>query len=947
MRGAVHEHSRPGEGMSALSIMVIYVVAGGLWILFSDTLLHALVTDEALLLRLQTFKGWFYVVATGLMLFALIGRSNAATRGANEALRRNEESLRLILNTIPALVFVTDADGRLQRFNELFARVTGLPSDQLVGKTCAELFRFADPETRRRNDEEIIRTGEPKLNMVERIETPEGSRWFEVSKMPSTDEGGRVQTLLGFAVEITERRLAEEALRESQGLLQSILDNAPTSIFVKDLEGRYQLVNRAYQERCNMGGQELLGRTDYDLVPAEQADAYTRHDREVIETNAPVERESVVSLGGATYTYIAVKFPLTDSAGVPYAVCGISTDITERKLAEERLLGERQLSDKIIDSLPGTFYIFDERGQFARWNRNLETLTGYSAEEIARMSALDFVASEEREYLARKVEEVLARGEATMEASLVAKDGSRTPYFFSGTLLTIDGRACVAGMGFDISKRKRAEALTADRERRLNLFYQNVADCLYVLSVEPGGRYRFISVNEAFLAVTGFRSEEVVGRYIEEVLPESSQELVRDRYGEAVRENRTVRWEEAAEMPAGRRVGEVFVTPVRDEVAGRLYLLGGVHDITDRIAGEEAVRESENKFRMLAESSASAILYHLDDGTLAYVNPAAVRMTGYTRDELLRLKIWDLLHPDVRPAVEARLRARQGGENIVEQNEVPMLIKGGETRWITYTAGRVIIQGKPAIIAMATDVTERKQAEEQLRASREQLRALSARLLSAREEERKSIAREIHDELGQALTGLIIELSWLEDRLAALPDADYARPLLGKVESMLRLADSTVESVRRIAAELRPGLLDDFGLVAAIEWHAQEFEQRTGVGCQVTSELDETTLSPEQATALFRIAQEALTNVARHAAATAAVVRLFREGGQLVLRVEDNGRGIGAEKSSPSGSLGILGMRERAALLGGSVQITGTPGGGTTVMARVPVGGRGGEAAAA
>lgn len=271
-------------------------------------------------------------------------------------------------------------------------------------------------------------------------------------------------------------------------------------------------------------------------------------------------------------------------------------------------------------------------------------------------------------------------------------------------------------MGFDISKRRRAEAIIEDRERRLNLFYRNVADCLYVLSVEPGGRYRFVSVNEAFLAVTGFRGEQVVGRHVEEVLPPTSHDLVEGKYGEAVRENRTVRWEEVAEMPAGRRVGEVFVTPVRDEVTGQLYLLGGVHDITDRIAGEEALRESEGKFRMLAESSASANLYHLDDGTFVHVNPAAERMTGY-----------------------------------------------------------------------------------------------------AREEERKSVAREIHDELGQALTGLIIELSWLEDKLAALPDADCARPLVEKVASMLRLADSTVESVRRIASELRPGLLDDFGLVAAIE----------------------------------------------------------------------------------------------------------------------------------
>lgn len=568
MRGAVHEHLRQNEGISALTITVIYLLSGGLWILFSDRLLHAFITDAALLLELQTFKGWFFVAATGFMLHTLIGRSSGAMLKANLEMRRNEEYLQTVINTIPALVFVTDTDDRLLRFNDLFARVTSQPSEQVVGKTCTELFRFADPETHCRNDMEIIRTGKPKLHMIERIKTDEGSRWFEISKMPLTDEGGKVQGLIGFAVEITDRKLAEDALRESQSLLQSILDNAPVSIFVKDLEGRYQLVNRSFEVRCNLSGAEMLGRTDYDCVPTEEADRYRRHDHEVLEANSPIEHEDVVNLGGATHTYIAVKFPLMDLAGAPYAICGISTDITERKLAEE-----------------------------------------------------------------------------------------------------------------------------------------------------------------------------------------------------------------------------------------------------------------------------------------------------------------------------------------------------------------------------------------QLRASREQLRALSARLLSAREEERKSIAREIHDELGQALTGLIIELSWLEDKLALLPDREQARSLLDKTASMLRLADSTVESVRRIAAELRPGLLDDFGLVAAIEWHAQEFEQRTGVICRVSSDLDETALTPEQATALFRIAQEALTNVARHASANTVQVRILRDGDVLVLSVEDDGSGINEEKRSSARSLGVIGMRERATLLGGSVQISGPRGGGTRVVARVPVGAGAAEAA--
>jgi PAS domain S-box-containing protein len=570
------------------------------------------------------------------------------------------------------------------------------------------------------------------------------------------------------------------------------------------------------------------------------------------------------------------------------------------------------------------------------------------------MNAADFTAGADRELLARKVEETLTVGEAMMEADLVSKDGSRAPYFFSGTRIILDGRPCVAGMGFDISKRKRAEAIVEDRERRLNLIYQNVADSLYVLEVEPGGRYRFVSVNEAFLAVTGFRDEQVTGRYVEEVLPPTSHELVREKYEEAVRENRTVRWEEVAEMPAGRRIGEVFVTPVRDDVTGRLYLLGGVHDLTDRIAGEEALRESQQLLQLVLATLPVGVVVMDQAGDIILMNAASKRIWGdhpivSGRQRWAQVSgFWHNSGERIAPTDWASVRALSQGQTTLNEL-IDIKTYDGQQKTIENSAAPIRNAEEQIVGAVVVneDVTERKQAEEQLQASREQLRALSARLLSAREEERKSVAREIHDELGQALTGLIIELSWLEDKLAALPDSGRERPLIEKVASMLRLTDSTVESVRRIASELRPGLLDDFGLVAAIEWHAQEFEQRTGVSCQVSSELDETVLSPEQATALFRIAQEALTNVARHAAATSVQVRLFREVGQVVLRVEDDGRGIGSENSSPSGSLGVVGMRERAALLGGSVQITGSPGGGTVVEARVPFGARPDEAESA
>ncbi len=212
----------------------------------------------------------------------------------------------------------------------------------------------------------------------------------------------------------------------------------------------------------------------------------------------------------------------------------------------------------------------------------------------------------------------------------------------------------------------------------------------------------------------------------------------------------------------------------------------------------------------------------------------------------------------------------------------------------------------------------------------EQLRALAARLQSVREEERTRVAREIHDELGQTLTAIKIDLVFL---ISERPEDQEHRFQRG--QSILKLVEATIQAVRRISTELRPAILDDLGPVAAVEWAAEEFQARTGIKCHIDLADADIAIDPERATALFRIFQETLTNVARHANATEVNVRLSEEDGYLVLEVRDNGRGIGREQLSAR-SLGILGMRERALLIGGELNISGSPGQGTMVRVRIP-----------
>jgi len=209
-----------------------------------------------------------------------------------------------------------------------------------------------------------------------------------------------------------------------------------------------------------------------------------------------------------------------------------------------------------------------------------------------------------------------------------------------------------------------------------------------------------------------------------------------------------------------------------------------------------------------------------------------------------------------------------------------------------------------------------RRAEEQLRESHEQLRALSVYLQSVREEERTRIAREVHDELGQALTGCKLDLSWIAGRLPR-----DQKELVEKTRALSAHIDSTIQMVRRIATELRPGILDHLGLAAALEWQANEFQTRTGIQCDVHSSLNEPELSPDLNTTFFRIFQETLTNVIRHAGATRVAVELREQDGSVVLEVRDNGRGISRAEITNTKSMGLLGMRERAALLGGEFKI--------------------------
>jgi len=229
---------------------------------------------------------------------------------------------------------------------------------------------------------------------------------------------------------------------------------------------------------------------------------------------------------------------------------------------------------------------------------------------------------------------------------------------------------------------------------------------------------------------------------------------------------------------------------------------------------------------------------------------------------------------------------------------------------------------------------EKENAITELKISRERLRALSAHIQSVREEERARIAREIHDELGQSLTALKMDIMWIYGRMGNYVKS--SEQIDSTMKSMVSIIDSTINTVRRIATELRPSVLDDLGLVTAIEWQTQEFQNRTGIRCKFRSTTRELNLNREHSTAIFRILQETLTNVARHSRATQVQIRLEVHAHHITMEITDNGRGVTKDELENKTSLGLLGMKERAGLMGGTVEIHGSPSSGTTVSIAIP-----------
>jgi len=387
-----------------------------------------------------------------------------------------------------------------------------------------------------------------------------------------------------------------------------------------------------------------------------------------------------------------------------------------------------------------------------------------------------------------------------------------------------------------------------------------------------------------------------------------------------------------------KRSFEHSVFPVAVERGKVTRVVAFSRDITNRKAVEETLRKSEEKYRTIFENVVEGIFQISPEGCFISMNPAMARIHGFQSPEDMMATVTDVRRQLCTESGNVtRLIETLRKDEAVRDLEMQVYRKDGSVIWTSTSLHAVRDTARNVFYFEGTtvDVTERKEAEDCLKRSHEQLHALTGHLQRVREEERARIAREIHDELGQALTGIKIDLSRLRSNL--MQEGSAPAHVFKEFNALLLLVNNTIEASRTLSSRLRPSILDDLGLVTALKWYARRFSERTGIMPVIRCQEEEIQEDPDRAIALFRIYQECLTNITRHARADTIIVDIREEGQTVIMQISDNGIGMPDDQDLNAQSFGIRGMKERAFALGGVVDISSRPGKGTTVRTIIPI----------
>ena len=591
---------------------------------------------------------------------------------------------------------------------------------------------------------------------------------------------------------------------------------------------------------------------------------------------------------------------------------------------------------EIFEGSRDAIFLLDDGARFVEVNRAACDLTGYNRAELLSMSFADLCAEADQQTFRDYFVSVMSGKGAVTESLITRKCGTKVPVELSSRKVMFGRKAFMHAAARDIRGRKRVEDKLRERERQLSTAQQIARlgswewDVIANKVSWSDELYRIYGLSQQEFGATYEEFLDSVHPFDKEFLQDVIANALQDHqpfdiYHRIIRPDATVRTVHA--------LGEVIVDQAR-----AIKMVGTTQDVTERRQEEEALRRAEEKYHSIFENAVEGIFQSTPDGRFISVNPAMAEMYGFLSPEEMIAERTDIEHQHyVEPLTRATFKRLLEENGVVEGLEAEVYGKNGSKFWTSENVRAVRDAGGTVLYyeGFVKDITERKQAEE----AREQLlkdrERLLSRLVTAQEEERQRIARELHDQLGQQITALMLGIKLLKD-------SGYCQPQAAQHLSRLQeYADQLGREVHNIAWELRPTALDDLGLQTALGNYLEKWSERSGKKVELhTQGLNGHRLSTQIETTLYRVIQEALTNVRKHASAGCVSLILERRDNHVRAIIEDDGCGFDVEAvmSAPESDrkLGLLGMRERLALVFGTLEIESTRGAGTTLFVRIP-----------
>lgn len=902
------------------------------------------------LLGLLLLLGWFFQ--------KMRADITASKKEAAQALFESDEKYRNIVEAVPEGIWLIDSNDKTVFVNTQFTEMLGYTLEKASEITP---FDFIINSDRRNQAAENVKKGNKEQFENAFITNHDKTVWISLELNPLIREGN-YRGCLVITSDITKRKKAELLVAAESRVMEKIALNHPLkniletivlnietsvdggicSVLLLDKGGKHlhngaaphlpDEYNAAVEGIAIGEGQGCCGTAAFrkETVMVEDIassplwkgfeDIAARYGLKAC-WSTPILSDTNTVLGTFAVYYKTARQPLlTDYEIVQRATSQVKIAV-EKDFAAAALRESEQKYRTLVEQASDAIFIAELNGRFITVNNAAGRLTQYPVEELMQKSFFDFTIGEDIAKNPLKFNELKMGKTAVAERQMMRKDGSQVEIEITGKLLD-DGR--LLAFVRDISERKKAEKIIKYSEARYRAFFENSMDGI-LLGAPDGSIY---AANPAACYIYGRTEEElcIVGRAgLSDPNDSSMQDFLHER---------SMLGRSRKEVMQKRKDGSLFPAEVSSSIftdsLGEERTIILVRDISDRVRANNEVIKEKNLSDSIINSLPGVFYLYSYDWKFIRWNKNFEQRTGYTTEEIEKMHPLDFFGPEDHLDVTEKIKnVFISGE---EKTEITVSTKSGD-KFPYFLTGKLIdYEGKPSLLGIGFDISDRLKAQEEVRQSNEQLRLLTSHLQQVREDERKRIAREIHDELGQQITAIKMDVAWVDKNT---PEQNSTQK--EKLKNIIGLLDSSNLSIRHILKELRMGVLDDYGLVEALQWLGRQFTSSTGI--PVTFSSTEAVLKVDEniSVCVFRVYQEALTNITKHANAANVAGSLTTEEGYVCLQIKDDGKGFDPETLKNNLAFGILGLKERVSALKGVFELSSSPGNGTLITVKIPV----------